>query len=145
MFCEYDTLSRKNPALFRKSSDSRFLCNSARHSVCPLQILYWSALVWNSEVCDTIGSSLRLWLKRPTPPRLARGSPLFKSSTRLVPRGSGPSRPSSAGRSASASLSARKICPAYFFDRNRTSKKLRQLPKPRLCCGSQNKLTNRLT
>jgi hypothetical protein len=67
MFCEYDTLSRKNPALFRKSSDSRFLCNSARHSVCPLQILYWSALVWNSEVCDTIGSSLRLWLKRPPP------------------------------------------------------------------------------
>ncbi len=60
------------------------------------------------------------------------GARLFKSSTRLVPRGSCPSRPSSAGRSACASLSARKICPAYFFDRNRTSKKLRQLPKPRL-------------
>src|SRR5258707_8700243 len=32
---------------------------------------------------------------------------------RLVPRGSFPSRPSSTGRSAKASLSARKICPAY--------------------------------
>ena len=39
-------------------------------------------------------------------------------------------------RSASASLSARKICPAYFFDRNRTSKKLRQLPKPRLSAAA---------
>jgi hypothetical protein len=77
--------------------------------------------------------------------RQGSGSPLFQSSTRLVPRGSCPSRPSSAGRSANASLSVRKICPAYFFDRNRTSKKLRQLPKPRLCCGSQNQLTNRLT
>jgi hypothetical protein len=46
------------------------------------------------------------------------------------------SRPSSAGRSANASLSARKICPAYFFDRNRTSKKLRQLPKPRLSAAA---------
>jgi|SRR5258707_10612394 len=45
-------------------------------------------------------------------------------------------------RSASASLSARKICPAYFFDRNRTSKKLRQLPKPRLSAAAHyNQLT----
>jgi hypothetical protein len=88
----------------------------------------------------------RLRLKQPAPVLgKPRGSPLFKSSTRLVPRGSCPSRPSSAGRSASASPSARKICSAYFFDRNRTSKKLRQLPKPRLCCCSQNQLTNRLS
>ena len=68
--------------------------------------------------------------------RQGSGSPLFKSSTRLVPRGSCPSRPASAGRSASASLSVQKICPAYFFDRNRTSKKLRQLPKPRLSAAA---------
>src|SRR5258707_8199444 len=69
-------------------------------------------------------------------------SPLFKSSPRLVPRGSCPSRPYSAGRSANASLSVRKICPAYFFDRNRTSKKLRQLPKPRLSAAAHyNQLT----
>src|SRR5260221_12398729 len=34
-----------------------------------------------------------------------------------------------------ASLSARKICPAYFFDRNRTSKKPRPLPKPHCFIG----------
>ena len=33
-----------------------------------------------------------------------------------------------------------------FFDRNRTSKKLRQLPKPRLSAAAHyNQLTNRLT
>jgi len=38
--------------------------------------------------------------------------------------------------SASASLSVRKICPAYFFDRNRTSKKTPAAPKASpLCCG----------
>src|ERR1700747_1766146 len=48
-------------------------------------------------------------------------------------------------RSASASLSVQKICPAYFFDRNRMSKKLRQLPKPRLSAAAHyNQLTNRL-
>jgi hypothetical protein len=63
----------------------------------------------------------------PLPPR-PRGSCAFQA---FYPR-----------RSASASLSARKICPAYFFDRNRTSKKLRQLPKPRLSAAAHyNQLT----
>jgi hypothetical protein len=57
---------------------------------------------------------LRLKQSAPTLSASLGGSPLFKSSTHLVPRGSCPSMPSSAGRSASASLSARKICPAYF-------------------------------
>src|SRR5258707_4624100 len=57
----------------------------------------------------------RLRLKQPAPtlsPSL--GGPLYLNPQPPRPRGSCPSRPSSAGRSANASLSARKICPAYF-------------------------------
>ena len=62
--------------------------------------------------------------------------PVSLELTALAPSGLLPRR------SASASLSARKICPAYFFDRNRTSKKLRQLPKPRLSAAAHyNQLT----
>jgi len=50
-------------------------------------------------------------------PRLAKlaGHLPFQSSTRLAPRGSCPSRPSSAGRSANASLSVRKNMPSILF------------------------------
>ena len=51
------------------------------------------------------------------------GARLFKSSTRLSRvRGSCPSRPSSAALQLALRFSVQKICPAYFFDRNRTSK-----------------------
>ena len=85
----------------------------------------------------------RLHLKQPAP-RVNRAGPLYLNPQPvsflaalpgLLPR-----------RSASASLSARKICPAYFFDRNRTSKNSGSSPKPRLAAAAQeNQLTNRLT
>jgi hypothetical protein len=61
-------LSRKNPALFRKPSDSRVLCNSVHDFFDCLQILCESAFIWISEDCGTTGCGLRLRLKRPAPP-----------------------------------------------------------------------------
>jgi hypothetical protein len=46
IFCEYGALSRKNPALFRKPSDSRILYNSVHHFFDRLRMLYWSAFNW---------------------------------------------------------------------------------------------------
>ena len=48
-------------------------------------------------------------------------------------------------RSASASLSARKICPAYFSTETERRKTPAAPKASPLCCGSQNQLTNRLT
>jgi hypothetical protein len=75
-------LSRKNPALFRKPSDSRVLCNSVHDFFDCLQILCESAFIWISEDCGTTGCGLRLRLKRPTP-HSQRGSRTFNDITKI--------------------------------------------------------------
>ena len=66
---------QKNPALFQKPLKFCVACNSVHHFFDRPIILYQSAFIWILQGCDTIDSSRRLRLKRPSP-RASHGSPL---------------------------------------------------------------------